>query len=92
MKSNHFATATHQPNPVLYKSVAGRQIPALLPADSAEVKEQFYRERIAYLHQELNELNLLEHPVEIAFLCGEIVATKKLLQALAVSTPVRKRK
>ena len=85
MKSNNYSsTTTRQPNPHLYHTVAGRKLPAMLPVDSAEVKQQYYRERISYLRQELDELNLMEHPIEIAFICGEISSTQKLLKALSL--------
>jgi hypothetical protein len=49
-------------------------------ADSLEVIEQFYREKLQLLEVSLRSLNLLENSREIAFLCGEATRTKKALQ------------
>jgi hypothetical protein len=49
-------------------------------ADSLEVIEQFYREKLQVLEVALKNLNLLENSREIAFLCREATRTKKALQ------------
>ncbi len=49
-------------------------------ADSMEVVEDFYREKIQLLEKSLKNLNVLENSREIAFLCREITGTKKALQ------------
>jgi hypothetical protein len=49
-------------------------------ADSIEVKEDFYREKLEVLEVGLKNLNLLENSREIAFLCREVTRTKKALQ------------
>jgi hypothetical protein len=49
-------------------------------ADSMEVVEAFYQEKIDLLELSLKHLNLLENSREIAFLCREITGTKKALQ------------
>lgn len=49
-------------------------------ADSWEVKEQFYREKLQLLELSLKQLNLLENSREIEFLCREVTGTKKALQ------------
>jgi hypothetical protein len=48
-------------------------------ADSLEVKEDFYREKLNLLEVSLRNLNLLENSREIAFLCREVTRTKKAL-------------
>lgn len=82
MKNNNHPGTSFKQSRHLYKVVAGRKIPALLPADSAEVKEQYYLERINFLYDELEQLNFLEHPSAIASICGEINTTRKLLKDL----------
>ena len=49
-------------------------------ADSFEVKEQFYREKLEMLERSLKQLNVLENSREIAFLCREATRTKKAIQ------------
>jgi hypothetical protein len=49
-------------------------------ADSLEVVEQFYHEKLQLLEVSLKNLNLLENSREIAFLCREVTRTKKALQ------------
>ena len=49
-------------------------------ADSLEVIEEFYREKLQVLEVSLKNLNVLENSREIAFLCREITCTKKALQ------------
>jgi hypothetical protein len=49
-------------------------------ADSIEVVEEFYQEKINLLESSLKQLNVLENSREIAFLCREITGTKKALQ------------
>lgn len=51
-------------------------------ADSMEVKEQFYREKLQLLESALKQVNLLENSREIAFLCREITGAKKALQEI----------
>lgn len=48
-------------------------------ADSFEVIEDFYREKLQVLEGSLTQLNILENSREIAFLCREISGTKKAL-------------
>jgi hypothetical protein len=59
----------------LYKAISQ---PVL--ADSIEVVEAFYQEKINLLESSLKQLNVLENSREIAFLCREITGTKKALQ------------
>lgn len=56
----------------------GKSQPLL--ADSMEVVEDFYREKLQLLEISLEQLNVLENSREIAFLCREITGTKKALQ------------
>lgn len=49
-------------------------------ADSMEVVEEFYQEKLQVLEMSLKQLNVLENSREIAFLCREITGTKKALQ------------
>jgi len=49
-------------------------------ADSIEVVEDFYQEKIQLLEKSLKQLNVLENSREIAFLCREITGSKKALQ------------
>ncbi len=52
-------------------------------ADSVEVKELYYKERIQSFKSMLDHLNLLEDASEIEFLCREIVEGRAILIKLA---------
>src|SRR5437773_12472458 len=54
-----------------------------VPADSPEILYQYYSDKIAYLQTQLNSLNLLEHPCEIQFVCGQITQIKRKSLVLA---------
>ncbi|MFL5743333.1 MAG: hypothetical protein ACJ751_01610 [Niastella sp.] len=53
-------------------------------ADSAEVMDYYYREKIRELQQSLAQLNLLDNAPEIAGLCKEIIRTKEVLQRFMI--------
>ncbi len=50
-----------------------------LMADSLEVMELYYKERITAFNEMLQYLNILENSSEIDFLCREITAARKAL-------------
>ncbi len=58
--------------------------PAVKPvmADSIEVMEVYYRERIATFKQMLEELNILQDAPEIEFLCREIIEARGILAGI----------
>lgn len=58
-------------------------------ADSMEVIEQFYREKLQLLESSLKQLNLLENSREIEFLCREITGTKKALKDIFIKNKYR---
>ena len=50
-----------------------------IPYDSAETQQQYNLDRIKLLEEELDKLNLLEHPCEILAICKMIIALKTQL-------------
>lgn len=58
-------------------------------ADSMEVLEVFYQEKLQLLKTGLEQLNVLENSREIAFLCREITGTKKALKEIFKKTKYR---
>lgn len=50
-----------------------------LPFDSWEVFELYYLGKLKVWEDELSRLTILEHPIEIQFLCREIIAVKSML-------------
>lgn len=59
--------------------VQGIHLTDTIPYDSAETQQQYYLDRIKLLEEELNRLNLLEHPCEILAICKVIITIKKQL-------------
>jgi hypothetical protein len=57
-----------------------------VPYDSRETKQEYHLARISQLEEELNGLNLLEHPCEIQAICKQIIAIKELLRKIAPVT------
>lgn len=58
-----------------------------VPYDSRETKQAYHLARLRLLEEELNRLNLLEHPCEILAICKQIITIKELLRKI---TPVTK--
>jgi hypothetical protein len=60
-------------------------IPSLKPvmADSFEVMELYYTERIQSFSEMLDQLNLLQDASAIEFLCREIIDARKTIAAIA---------
>ena len=56
-----------------------------VPFDSREAQQDYHLSRLKQLEEELNQLNLLEHPHEIQAICKQIIAIKELLRKI---TPV----
>lgn len=56
-----------------------------VPFDSREAQQVYHQARIKQLEEELNGLNILEHPHEIQAVCKQIIAIKELLRKI---TPV----
>ncbi|MFT3825332.1 MAG: hypothetical protein QM731_15550 [Chitinophagaceae bacterium] len=53
----------------------------ILPAaDSLEVQRQYCLDRIFLLEEEMERLNLMEHPQAIECLCNQIIELKKILK------------
>lgn len=50
-----------------------------IPFDSWEVFELYYLGKIKLWEDELCKLTILDHPIEIQFLCREILKVKNLL-------------
>jgi hypothetical protein len=48
--------------------------------DSPEVMTAYYTSKLRHLHKELDQLNILEHPVEILSICTRIQALQIKLQ------------
>lgn len=47
-----------------------------------EVFRQHYRDKMKEMENELEQLNLLEHPLEIAAVCRKIIVMKQLLRTM----------
>jgi hypothetical protein len=56
-----------------------------VPFDSREAQQVYHLARMKQLEEELNRLNILEHPNEIQAICKQIIAIKELLRKI---TPV----
>lgn len=50
-----------------------------------ELFRQYYLDKIQQMENELEKLNLLDHPVEISSVCKKIVVMKQLL--ITMDTP-----
>lgn len=57
-----------------------------VPYDSHETKQENHLARIRLLEEELNQLNLLEHPCEIKAICKQIITIKELLSKISPVT------
>jgi hypothetical protein len=49
-------------------------------ADSIEVLRKFHLEKIKLLEEELSQLTILEHPLQIRKICNDIIRIKKTLE------------
>jgi hypothetical protein len=47
--------------------------------DSREVMIDYYNGKILQLTDELNDLTILQHPIQIQSLCGKIMAIKHII-------------
>lgn len=56
-----------------------------VPFDSREAQQVYHLARMKQLEEELNRLNILEHPREIQAICKQIMTIKELLRKI---TPV----
>lgn len=56
--------------------------PAVM-ADSLEVMDQYYRERIHSFNEMLEHLNILQDAPEIEFLCREIIEARQTIAKIA---------
>ncbi len=56
--------------------------PAVM-ADSLEVMEQYYKERIQSFNEMLDHLNILQDAPEIEFLCREIIEARQTIAKIA---------
>jgi hypothetical protein len=59
-------------------------VPVVKPvmADSLEVMEVYYKERIVSFRQMLDDLNILQDAPEIEFLCREIIEARGILAGI----------
>lgn len=57
-----------------------------LPFDSREAQQHYHLARVKQLEEELNRLNIMEHPHEIQAICKQIIALKELLRKIAPVT------
>jgi hypothetical protein len=79
-------------NPATSKKMTGKtgnpvfNSPSFSPvmADSLEVMEVYYRERIQSFNEMLDQLNILQDAPEIEFLCREIIEARATLAKIAV--------
>jgi hypothetical protein len=62
----------------MYKKPAPRPV----MADSAEVQELYYTERVTTFSAMLDELNILQDAPEIEFLCREIIEARQILTGI----------
>jgi hypothetical protein len=62
----------------LYK----KPVPRPVMADSAEVQELYYTERVTTFSAMLDELNILQDAPEIEFLCREIIEAREMLRSI----------
>ena len=79
----------HPTTPRKMASQTGKQVssaPSFRPAvmaDSLEVMEQYYKERIQSFNEMLNHLNILQDAPEIEFLCREIIEARQTIAKIA---------
>jgi hypothetical protein len=78
MKRRHAVIGKHS-KVISEKTDFHHVFPALL-ADSFEVMEDYYREKIQVLNASLHQLNILDNAREIAFICHEITVAKEGLE------------
>ena len=60
----------------------------VIMADSIEVMENYYRDRIKVMESNLARLNILENSKEIFFLCREISQAKKILRKIFLNKKI----
>ena len=48
--------------------------------DSREVMIDYYNGKIMQLTDDLNELTILQHPIQIQTICGKIMAIKNIIR------------
>lgn len=70
MKSQHVVPGSYRNESIL--------------ADSPEIMETYYHERVASLYGELAGLSLLNHPKEIVHICKEIMMARKILRSISL--------
>jgi hypothetical protein len=51
----------------------------LMHDNQQEIFRQYYEARIKQMEESLEQLNILEHAVEIAAICRKIISTRQLL-------------
>jgi len=58
----------------------------LASGDSREVMIDYYNGKILQLTDELNDLTLLQHPIQIQTICGKIMAIKNIIRDMRSAT------
>jgi len=61
-----------------------KPVPRPVMADSAEIQELYYTERIITFRSMLDELNILQDAPEIEFLCKEIIEAREILTQIGI--------
>ena len=57
----------------------------VVPGDSREVMIDYYRGKILELEDYLDELTILQHPIQIQTICGKIIAIKNIIRDMKPS-------
>lgn len=81
MRQQH--SSISKSDPVSTKETTTHRFQPIM-ADSVEVMEYYYKEKIQELEKFLAQLNLLDNAREIAGLCKEIISTKEVLQEIMI--------
>ncbi len=81
MRQPSISTKKHVGNgsDALYK----KPVPRPVMADSAEIQELYYSERVMTFSAMLDELNILQDAPEIEFLCREIIEAREILSGIS---------
>jgi hypothetical protein len=58
----------------------------LASGDSREVMIDYYSGKILQLTDELNDLTILQHPIQIQTICGKIMAIKNIIRDMRSAT------
>jgi hypothetical protein len=65
--------------PFIMKKAKTMNRDVMARGDSREVMVDYYNGKIMQLEDELNDLTILQHPIQIQTICGKIIAIKNIL-------------